>query len=41
MGIEFGAKMKVKHNFKRFDVIRHKLIEGVSESIEDVMKNIR
>lgn len=41
MGIKFGAKIKVKHNFKRFDAINHKLIESTSESIEDVIKNIR
>lgn len=41
MGIKFGAKIKVKHNFKRFDTISNRLIKSTSESIEDVLKNIR
>ncbi len=41
MGIKFGAKMKVKHNFKRFNTISDKLIKSTSESIEDVLKTIR
>ena len=41
MGIKFGTKIKVKHNFKRFDTINNKLIGSTSESIEDIIKNIR
>lgn len=41
MGIKFGAKIKVKHNFKRFDTINHKLTESTLESIEEVIRNIR
>lgn len=41
MGIRFGAKIKVKHNFKRFDAISNRLIKSTTESIEDVIKNIR
>ncbi len=39
MGI--SVKFKMKHNFKRLDRITSQLVGSVSESIEDVIKNIR
>ncbi len=41
MGIKFGAKIKVKGDFKRFDRISNGLFESTLESVEDVLKNIR
>lgn len=37
----FNVKIKVKHNFKRLNAICSQLTNTVSESIEDVLKNIQ
>ena len=39
--ISFGCNIKVKHNFKNINTITQKLPKIVSESVEDVLKNIR
>lgn len=41
MGVKFGTKINVKHGFKRLDRISNELIKSTSESIEDIIKNIR
>lgn len=41
MGIKIGAKIKVKHNYKKFEQIGDRLGDCVGNSIEDVLKNIR
>ena len=39
--INFGCKIKVKHNFKNIDNIMRKLPQIAKESTEDILKNIR
>lgn len=39
--IRFDCNIKVKHNFKNINTIIKKLPQTISESVEDVLKNIR
>lgn len=39
--IKFNCECKVKHNFKNIDNIIKKLPQTISESVEDVLKNIQ
>ena len=41
MGIKFNTKFKVKHNYKRFNIVANKLSENISDSFEDLLNNIR
>lgn len=36
-----SVKIKVKHNFKKFDKISSQMARTVAESIEDILKNIQ
>lgn len=39
--INFNCEFKVKYNFKNIDAIIKKLPQTISESVEDVIKNIQ
>lgn len=39
--IKFNCEIKTKHNFKNIDTIIKKLPQTISESVEDVLKNIQ
>jgi len=41
MGIKITAKVKVKHNFKKIQKLEKQLVPTITESLEDVLKNIR
>ena len=41
MAIKVKCKVKVKHNYKNFETIKKRLPEVVSNSIEDILENIR
>lgn len=39
--IKLNCEFKVKHNFKNINAIIQKLPQTISESVEDVLKNIQ
>lgn len=39
--IKLNCEFKVKHNFKNINAIIQKLPQNISESVEDVLKNIQ
>ena len=39
--MKFNCEIKVKHNYKNIDAIVKKLPNAISESIEDILKNIQ
>jgi len=39
--INFNCNIKVKHNFKNIDAIIQKLPQTISNSVEEILKNIR
>lgn len=41
MGIKIKAKVKIKHNYKKMETISNQLGQVVSNSIEDVLNNIK
>lgn len=41
MGIKLGCKIKVKHNYKNIEKIQKNIVKTATESLQDVLKNIR
>lgn len=41
MSISFDCKIKVKNDFKNINTIVQRLPQTISESLEDILKNIR
>lgn len=41
MSIKFDCKIKVKNNYKNINTIIQRLPQTISESLEDILKNIR
>lgn len=39
--IKFNCEIKTKHNFNNIDAIIKKLPKTISESVEDILKNIQ
>lgn len=41
MGISLNCKIKVKHNYKNIEKIQKNIVKTATESLQDVLKNIR
>lgn len=41
MGIKLGCKIKIKHNYKNIEKIQKGIVKTATESLQDVLKNIR